>query len=602
MPAGCREDGVARNHNKSPDILMSFQMYKRMLQYLKPYMGRMVLAIFYSIIVGLIATSPVPIIQKTFDKIFVEKNYLMLNLIPLALVGLYTLKGLLSYWQNIIIFGISWELVVALRKKMFDHIHRLPLSFFEEGTTGHLISKITNDVSIMQSTVTNLAKEFLQNAMMLVGLICWVFYLKWDWALISIVIFPLAGGPVAYIARRLRHLSRKGQELVADITSIVMESFSGIKIVRAFGLEDREKEKFREHNDRFLKVMKKSVKYVQITSPLLEILGALSGGLILWYGGNQVVSGEVTQGTFVAFIVALFMTYGPVRLLFKNYANVQSSLAGAERVFAVLDREEEASQGGQLELSRFNNRIEFRDVNFRYPSRSAMVLTDINLTVNKSEILAIVGMSGAGKTTLVDLLFRFSKVTSGQILIDGVDVNEFDLASLRKQMALVTQETFLFNDTIRNNILFGNPEADEAQIMGAAKAAYVDNFVSHLDDGYNTFIGERGVRLSGGQRQRIAIARAILRNAPILVLDEATSSLDSESEKLVQDALHNLMEHRTTFVIAHRLSTIKHADRIIVLEHGKIVESGNHETLLGNSGTYQKYYEMQFVDLGKKKE
>lgn len=602
MPAGCREDGVARNHNKSPDILMSFQMYKRMLQYLKPYMGRMVLAIFYSIIVGLIATSPVPIIQKTFDKIFVEKNYLMLNLIPLALVGLYTLKGLLSYWQNIIIFGISWELVVALRKKMFDHIHRLPLSFFEEGTTGHLISKITNDVSIMQSTVTNLAKEFLQNAMMLVGLICWVFYLKWDWALISIVIFPLAGGPVAYIARRLRHLSRKGQELVADITSIVMESFSGIKIVRAFGLEDREKEKFREHNDRFLKVMKKSVKYVQITSPLLEILGALSGGLILWYGGNQVVSGEVTQGTFVAFIVALFMTYGPVRLLFKNYANVQSSLAGAERVFAVLDREEEASQGGQLELSRFNNRIEFRDVNFRYPSRSARVLTDINLTVNKSEILAIVGMSGAGKTTLVDLLFRFSKVTSGQILIDGVDVNEFDLASLRKQMALVTQETFLFNDTIRNNILFGNPEADEAQIMEAAKAAYVDNFVSHLDDGYNTFIGERGVRLSGGQRQRIAIARAILRNAPILVLDEATSSLDSESEKLVQDALHNLMEHRTTFVIAHRLSTIKHADRIIVLEHGKIVESGNHETLLGNSGTYQKYYEMQFVDLGKKKE
>lgn len=602
MPAGCRKDGVARNHNKSPDILMSFQMYKRMLQYLKPYMGRMALAIFYSIIVGLIATSPVPIIQKTFDKIFVEKNYLMLNLIPLALVGLYTLKGLLSYWQNIIIFGISWELVVALRKKMFDHIHRLPLSFFEEGTTGHLISKITNDVSIMQSTVTNLAKEFLQNAMMLVGLICWVFYLKWDWALISIVIFPLAGGPVAYIARRLRHLSRKGQELVADITSIVMESFSGIKIVRAFGLEDREKEKFREHNDRFLKVMKKSVKYVQITSPLLEILGALSGGLILWYGGNQVVSGEVTQGTFVAFIVALFMTYGPVRLLFKNYANVQSSLAGAERVFAVLDREEEASQGGQLELSRFNNRIEFRDVNFRYPSRSARVLTDINLTVNKSEILAIVGMSGAGKTTLVDLLFRFSKVTSGQILIDGVDVNEFDLASLRKQMALVTQETFLFNDTIRNNILFGNPEADEAQIMEAAKAAYVDNFVSHLDDGYNTFIGERGVRLSGGQRQRIAIARAILRNAPILVLDEATSSLDSESEKLVQDALHNLMEHRTTFVIAHRLSTIKHADRIIVLEHGKIVESGNHETLLGNSGTYQKYYEMQFVDLGKKKE
>ena len=581
---------------------MSLQIYKRMFQYLKPYKKQMISAVSCSILVGLIATSPIPIIQKTFDRVFVEKNYLMLNLIPLALVGMYILKGFLTYWQNIIIFGISWELVVTLRGKMFDHIHRLPLSFFEEGTTGHLISKITNDVSIMQSTITNLVKEFLQNAMMLVGLICWVFYLKWDWAIIAVIVFPLAVGPVSFIARKLRRLSRKGQELVADLTSIVLESFAGIKIVRAFGLEDHQKEKFREHNERFLNVMKKSVKYVQITSPLMEILGALSGGAILWYGGTQVVTGQVTQGTFIAFIVALFMTYAPMRLLFKNYANIQTSLAGAERVFAVLDREEESSQGGQLELPRFHGRIEFRNVRFRYPSRNAVVLSDINLVVNKSEVLAIIGMSGAGKTTLVDLLFRFSKVSSGQILVDGVDINEFDLRSLRKQIALVTQDTFLFNDTIRNNILFGNPEADEEQVISAAKAAYVDNFVKQMDDGYNTFIGERGVKLSGGQRQRIAIARAILRNAPILVLDEATSSLDSESEKLVQEALHNLMEHRTTFVIAHRLSTIKHADRIIVLEHGKIVESGNHESLLGNSGTYQKYYEMQFVDLGKKKE
>lgn len=562
----------------------------------------MAVAILCSIVVGVISTSPVPIIQKAFDKILIDKSTIMLLVIPLALVGLYTLKGVLSYYQNQIIFGISWELVVTFRRKMFDHIHRLPLSFFEEGTTGHLISNVTNDVAIMQSSMTSMVKEFLQNATMLVGLVCWVFYLNWTWAIMATIIFPLAVGPVYYIAKRLRQLSRQGQGLAADIVSIIMESFSGVKVVRAFGLEEHQKEKFRQHNDQFLKVMKKSVKYVEITSPLMEILGAVSGGFIMWFGGNKVVSGEVTQGTFIAFIVALFMMYAPIRLLFKNYANVQNSLAGAERVFNVLDREVEASQGGKVELTDFNDCIEYCDVNFRYPSRSAMVLTDINLTVKKSEVLAIVGMSGAGKTTLVDLLFRFSVVTSGKILIDGVDINEFDLNSLRKHMALVTQETFLFNDTILNNISFGDPDATSEQIIEAAKAAHVDNFVNHLDDGYNTVIGERGLKLSGGQRQRIAIARAILRNAPILVLDEATSSLDSESEKLVQDALHNLMEHRTTFVIAHRLSTVKHADRIIVLEHGKIVEIGNHEELLGNSGTYQKYYEMQFVDIGKKAE
>ncbi|MBI5427552.1 MAG: ATP-binding cassette domain-containing protein [Nitrospinae bacterium] len=581
---------------------MSIRLFKRMIGYLRPYMGKVTLAIFCSIIVGLIATSPVPIIQKMFDKIFVEKDYFMLKAIPLALVLLFLCKGLLSYCQNVIIYGISWELIVTLRQKLFDHVHRLPLSFFEEGTTGQLISRIVNDVSIMQSSVTNLVKEFLQNSIMLAGLVCWLFYLRWDWALLSVLIFPLAAVPVSNISRKLRKLGRKGQEIVGEIMSIAMESFSGIKIVRAFGLEDRQKEKFREHNERYLNVMRKNVKYVEMTSPFLEILGAFCGSIVLWYGGSQVLNGSVTQGSFIAFIVALFMMYAPARLLFKNYANFQGSLAGAERVFQVLDREEEASSGGNREMARFAEKIEFRDVSFRYPSRNAIVLGGIDLTVRKSEVVAIVGMSGAGKTTLVDLVFRFSKVTSGEILIDGVNVNEFSLHSLRRQMALVTQETFLFNDTILNNISFGNPEASREKIMEAAKAAYVDQFVRNLDDGYNTVVGERGVKLSGGQRQRIAIARAILRDAPVLVLDEATSALDSESEKMVRDAIHNLMQHRTTFVIAHRLSTIKYADRIIVLDGGRIVESGRHEELLNNSGIYQKYYEMQFIDVDRKRE
>ena len=564
-------------------------------------MARMYLAIFFSVIVGVIATSPVPIIQKTFDSIFTEKDYFMLKVIPLALVVLYVLKAILMYAQNLIMFGISWELVVQFREKLFLHIHRLPFGFFEDNETGKLISRINNDVAIMQSTVTRLLKEFLQNSVTLIGLMIWVFYLKWDWALMALIAFPVMIFPVSNIGRKLKKFSHKGQEILGNINATILESFSGIKIVRAFGLEPRELSKFKNYNDDYLKVMKKNVKYVEMTSPFLEVLGVASSAFILWYGGSQVLNGEISQGAFLAFIVALFMMYTPIRILFKIFTSVQISLAGAERVFEILDLPEEKVHEGGNELKGFKGKIEFKDVCFRYPSREKMVLDKINLTVNKSEIVAIVGMSGAGKTTLVDLLFRFFDITSGQILIDGEDIKNFKLSSLRSHLSLVTQETFLFNDTILNNIAFGKlQESKHAEIMGAAKAAHVDHFVETIDDGYETIIGERGVKLSGGQKQRIAIARAILRNAPILILDEATSALDSESEKLVQDALHNLMEHRTSFVIAHRLSTIKNANRILVMEDGKIVESGTHESLMASSGLYQKYYEMQFIDLKEK--
>ena len=561
-------------------------------------MSRLYLAIFFSIIVGIIATSPVPIIQKTFDSIFTEKDYFMLKVIPVALVALYFLKAVLMYAQNLIMFGISWELVVQFREKLFAHIHHLPFGFFEENETGKLISRINNDVAIMQSTVTRLLKEFLQNSVTLIGLMIWVFYLKWDWALMALIVFPVMIFPVSNIGRKLKKFSHKGQEILGNINATVLESFSGVKIVRAFGLEPRELKKFQNYNDDYLKVMKKNVKYVEMTSPFLEVLGVASSAFILWYGGSQVLSGEISQGTFLAFIVALFMMYTPIRILFKIMASVQTSLAGAERVFEILDLPEEKVREGQKELIDFKGKIEFQDVCFSYPSRAKMVLDKINLTVNKSEIIAIVGMSGAGKTTLVDLLFRFFDVTSGKILIDGEDIQNFKLSSLRSHLALVTQETFLFNDTILNNISFGKEgESTREEILDAAKAAHVDYFVEHIEEGYETLIGERGVKLSGGQKQRIAIARAILRNAPILILDEATSALDSESEKLVQEALHNLMEHRTSFVIAHRLSTIKHANRILVMDDGKIVESGTHQSLLASSGLYQKYYNMQFIDL-----
>ena len=572
---------------------MNIKLYKRLLKYLKPYKKKILLAITFSVIVGVIASSPVPLIQKVFDDIFVQKDFFMLKVIPLALVVLYSIKAGLVYIQNVIILGISWELVVRVREQLFAHIHKLPFDFFESNETGQLLSRVMNDVNIMQSTITRLLKELIQNSITLIALLGWVFYLKWEWAIISILIMPVMIIPISNIARKLKKLSHKGQEIIADLSSTTLESFSGVKVVRAFAMEDAEEKKFNSFSESFLRVMKKNVKYIEITSPVLEVLGVMSASVILWYGGFQVLTDKVTQGTFIAFIVGVFMMYAPLRVLFKIYANLQSSLAGAERVFSILDLEEEKIKEGKKELISFNKLIEFQNVSFKYPSRDAAVLTSINLTVEKSKILAIVGMSGAGKTSLVDLLFRFHDPSVGNITVDGVNIKDFTLKSLRNNMALVSQETFLFNDSIRNNIAYGRPGALEADIIQASKAAHVDFFVRGFEEGYDTIIGERGVKLSGGQRQRIAIARAILRNAPILVLDEATSALDSESEKSVQDALHNLMMNRTTFVIAHRLSTITSAHSIIVLDNGKIVQVGTHEKLLSDSGLYKKYYEMQ---------
>jgi len=574
---------------------MDLKLYKRLIRNLIPYKGKVALVLVTSVIVGALSTSPVPLVKEALDKIFVEKDTFMLNIIPLVLIVLYIVKGGLRYFQSCLIFRVGWELIAKFRMDVFRHIHKLPYGFFEKDTTGKLISRAVNDVNAMLMTLARHVKDALQNIVMFLGLMFWVFYLKWEWALITILVIPFALLPVSVVGKKLRHLGRRGQEIIADITSTMLESFSGIKIVRAFGLETIEEKKLDKDNQAFLENMRKNVKYTELTSPLMEVLGILGGSAVLWYGGSQVLSGEVTQGTFFAFILGMFMMYDPMRVLFKLYTDVQIALAASERVYSLLDEEPEKMRVGKMNMTGFQQQIEYKNVSFKYPSRETMVLKNINLTVKKSEVLAIVGMSGAGKSTMADLLFKFFIVTEGEILIDGENINDLNSHSLRSNIALVTQETFLFNDTILANIQFGRPAATREEVIDAAKAAHVDIFVRHLDDKYDTVIGERGVMLSGGQRQRIAIARAILRNAPILVLDEATSALDSESEKLVQDALHRLMEHRTTFVIAHRLSTIKTADRIIVMEQGGIIGSGTHEELMVDCPQYQKYYEMQVM-------
>ena len=574
---------------------MDLKLYKRLLRNLIPYKGKVILVLVTSVIVGALSTSPVPLVKEALDKIFVDKDTFMLQIIPLILVGLYCVKGALRYFQSCLILRIGWELVAKFRIDIFKHIHKLPYGFFEKDTTGKLMSRAVNDVNVMLLTLARHVKDGLQNCVMFLGLMFWMFYLKWDWALIAIFVIPFALIPISSVGKKLRHLGRRGQEIIADITSTMLESFSGIKIVRAFGLETIEEKKLDKHNQEFLENVKKNIKYTELTSPLMEVLGVLGGSVVLWYGGSQVLSGEVTQGTFFAFVLGMFMMFDPMRVLFKLYTDVQIALAASERVFSILDEEPEKMRDGKMNMTGFQHQIEYKNVSFKYPSRDAMVLKNIDLTVKKSEVLAIVGMSGAGKSTLADLLFKFFIVTEGAILIDGENINDLNSHSLRSNIALVTQETFLFNDTILANIQFGRPVATREEVIDAAKAAHVDIFVRHLDDNYDTVIGERGVMLSGGQRQRIAIARAILRDAPILVLDEATSALDSESEKLVQDALHRLMEHRTTFVIAHRLSTIKTADRIIVMEQGEIIGSGTHEELMVDCPQYQKYYEMQVM-------
>jgi subfamily B ATP-binding cassette protein MsbA len=572
-------------------------LYRRLLTLVKPYWVKLIFAMICMIFVSLLTAAQAFLVKPALDGVFLNKDERTLFLLPFAIVLLFFLKGLFDYGQAYLMNFVGLRVVADIREMLYNHLQNLSLSFFTRTPTGILISRITNDVNLIQASVSNALTGLIKDIFSILGLVGVVFYRDWKLALIALIVFPLAIIPIKEFGKRLRKFSRKGQQRMGALTTFLHETITGNRIVKAFNMEDYEKRRFAEENTRFFKVMFQRVKVRAISHPLMELLGGIGIAVIVWVGGYRVVWGDMTPGTFFSFMTALLMLYAPIRNLNRVNLEVQEGLAAAARVFELLDTPMEVKEeAGAGALPPISKGIEFKGVTFKYDSTP--VLKAISVQVRTGEIIAIVGMSGAGKTSLVNLLPRFYDVEEGQILIDGLDIRKVTLKSLRDQMGLVTQQTILFNDTVRNNIAYGNLTRSEQEIIEAAKAANAHDFIGRLPDGYDTIIGEGGVKLSGGERQRISIARALLKNAPILILDEATSSLDSDSEAEVQAALETLMRDRTVFVIAHRLSTVRNAHRIIVLSDGGIAEQGTHEALMAFNGEYRRLYDLQFRDDG----
>lgn len=533
------------------------------------------------------------LIKPVMDDIFVKQDIEMLRLMPIVVVIVFFLRGLGDYGQEYYMNYVGQRIIKDLRDRLYDRILDLPLSFFQQERTGVLMSRITNDVNVIRSMVSTAVTSIVRHFFTILGLIVVVLYRDWKLALCALIILPVAFFPVVEFGRRVRRVSRRCQESMAELNSFLHETFAGSKIVKAFGMEDFEKKRFVEKTDDLFELEIKTVIAKSLSSPVMELLGGLGIAFVVWYGGYSVITGASTPGTFFSFMAAVLMLYDPVKKLSRLNNAVQEGLAATDRVFDILEKQSDIQEiQNPIELVVKPHRVQFEKVFFQYDRNP--VLKDIDLDVQPGEILALVGMSGGGKTSLVNLIPRFYDVAGGLIRIDGVDIRNASLSSLRRQIAVVTQEPILFNDTVASNIAYGNPHAGEQEIIEAAKAAYAFDFVEKFPNGFHTNIGELGGRLSGGEKQRICIARALLKNAPILILDEATSALDAESEMWVQKALENLMKGRTTFVIAHRLSTISYADRIVVLVNGLIVEQGRHEDLMALEGEYFKLYQMQF--------
>jgi subfamily B ATP-binding cassette protein MsbA len=596
----------------------------RLLRYMRPYAVLSVLSVGLMAVVGAMTAFRTLLVKPIFENVLngnlspdivllfrVPNTHVVINLqrfvprhfhnawvvVAVALVGSAAIKSVCDYLGTLLANKAGFGMITDLRNDLYDSILKRSSAFFQKHSTGTLLSTLINDVERVQTALSSVLSDFLQQLFTMIFLIGAVILLGGKLAWILLIFLVVIISSAKRIGRDVRKTTRRGQDKLAEIQNILHETITGNGIVKAFGMELWEMNRFRGAADRLLSANMRSVRVQSISSPLMDLLGAIAIALLLYVGRLRILSGQMTGGSFVAFIIATFSLYDPVRKMAGFYNSFQQAIGASDDIFRFMDAQDEVVEKKKaVTLKSFEEKIEFREVRFSYDSEGEAkeVLHGVSLDVRRGEVVALVGPSGAGKSTLVNLLPRFFDATGGTILLDGHDTRDLTLASLRKQIGKVTQETVLFNDTVRNNIAYGQPDVPMERIEAAAQAALAHDFILAMPEGYDTMIGERGTRLSGGERQRLAIARALLKNAPILVLDEATSALDAESEAAVQSALANLMQGRTVLVIAHRLSTVRRADRIAVMEQGRITEMGSHEELLAMGGMYQRLYNLQF--------
>lgn len=573
----------------------TMSLLHRSLGYFLPYKLHIIGAFAALGIVALSTSGAAYLVQPALDEIFIKKDSTALLFVPLLLVGVFLAKGVGLFIQKFLMSYCGLKVLERLRYELYAKIICLPLDFFGETRVGMLMARIISDVNLISNSLPELIRV-VQHTLTMIGLIGMVIYRDPKLAFWACLVFPLAVYPVVYFGRKLRKVGRSYQAKIADVSSHLQETFNGLRVVKAFATEDLEKEKFAQASNKLVKIGIKGKVYNQLSSPIMELIGAVGAGLVIWYGGSEVIAGNRTPGEFFSFMTALVMLYDPFKSISQANNTIQQALAGAERVFEILDSTElKQETGGEAVYAPPFTTLSFRDVTFAYPGTPDPALKNINLEITAGERVALVGQSGSGKTTLGHLIPRFHDCTQGQILLNGRPLTDYSLPSLRANIGIVSQEPFLFNLSVRDNIAYGQPAIDPARIEDAAKAAYAHNFIMELPQGYDTIVGEKGVKLSGGQKQRLTIARAIVKNPSLLILDEATSALDTQSERIVQQALENLMQGRTSIIIAHRLSTILDADRIVVMSRGEILDIGYHARLMQSCPAYQNLYRLQFA-------
>jgi subfamily B ATP-binding cassette protein MsbA len=613
--------------------------YLRVLKYIKPYkahlIASMIFTIFYSLLNGLSVYLTIPLLETLFNQhgvnaktVITKKlntgatnwlngleekisttfnsfvfegdiNQILLRICFLVLFA-FLAKNIFGYLQSYFLAFVEQGMIKDLRNEAYFHLHKLPMSFFKNEKTGNLISRITNDVQVVQNSISAIFLNLIREPLSILVFLFIAVSISWQLTLFSLLVLPVSIGIISWIGLLLRKQSAILQEKLSEITTILHETITGVKIVKAFGMESYENKKFSEQTKKFFKLVLKITRIRNSSPHITEVLSVFVGVILIYYGGQLVlVEKSLKASEFLGFLFSIFQMMPPIKELSSVNNRIQESSAAADRVFEILDTEPKIKNSkDSISKKSFDDKIIFDNVSFHYDDSEELILDSINIEVKKGSIIAIVGSSGSGKTTLVDLIPRFYDPTSGKILVDGIDLKNITIEDLRAMMGIVTQETILFNDTVKNNISYGIQNCTDDDIINASIAANAHNFILELPNGYNTVVGEKGTKLSGGQRQRIAIARALLKNPPIMIFDEATSALDNESEALVQEAIERLMNERTTFVIAHRLSTIRNADRIIVLDKGKIVQDGKHDELLSDeNGIYKKLYELQFREL-----